>query len=578
MKVGKAIKLPFKIIAWTISIILVLLIGINVWLCVLGLPPKVKDFTVLQMQKALHRQVKVGKVGLCLLKGIVIKDVEISNRGTFKRNGTFLKCEAFVLKYDLLKLLKKKLIVEKFLIEKPEIYIERFKRGKRVVFNFSDLIPPMPKKQPASPEPEKEVVVKKTKSKKPVKKMSKYQIPIDLQVGAVGLKDAKIEIIDTATPKFKEIYSLHDVTFLIENIKLHENAPLEITAGFGLSVTELKNNKKTDKDINLDSEIKGDLILFDKKGLLNPTGSFLLALKNGRFTGIQAYEELRNQAKDISKSVTKYQDTLVKSFNKMSKQINKAGALGGTARSASSKAGALSEKLSKMDMDFIKGALEWKFLKKTLEFDKVSTKVKLQDGKVITDTLEAESDGFNVAGGGYTTIDTIVKYDLSLLADKKYNKNVVTKTVANESGQLSFPVKVRGTVSDMKVVFAKADIINRIKAGLKAEFEKKLKSQIGGLEDVAKQYLNKYMGKYIGQVSSGKEAVSKAADAAKAKADAAKAKADAVKAKATADAKAKADATAAAAKAKADAEAAALKKAAEDAAKKKAKDKLKKMF
>ena len=42
--------------------------------------------------------------------------------------------------------------------------------------------------------------------------------------------------------------------------------------------------KKTDKDINLETDIKGVLTLFDKKGWLNPTGEFDLALKNGKFT------------------------------------------------------------------------------------------------------------------------------------------------------------------------------------------------------------------------------------------------------------------------------------------------------
>lgn len=582
MKISKALKLPFKIIAWVVSIILIILIGINVWLCVLGFPPEVKDFAIQQMQKQLHRQVKIKKIGLCLLKGVVIRDVEISNRPNFKK-GTFLSCKAFVLKYDLLALLKKKLIVEKFTIEQPEIFIERYKKGKKVVFNFSDLIPPVPKKQPAAPAPEKEES-KKPKKAAPMPKVSKYQIPVDLQIGKVGLEDAKIEIKDTATPRFTENYKLFDVDFLIENIRLYENAPLQIKTGFGLSVTELENGKLTDKDINIEARIKGQLVLFDKKGILNPTGEFYLSLENGKFTGIQAYEELRVQAKGISKSITGYQGKLMNDYAKMVKNVeklNKAGKLGSKVKGTADKAGDFTKKLANMDMSFIKGALEWKFLKKTLEFDKVETKVKVQDGKVISEDIEAESSGFNLTGGGYTAMDTTVKYDMNLLADKKYNKNAVTKAIENDKGNPEFPVQIRGTVSDMKVLFVKAEILKKIKAGLRKQFEAYIKKQTGGYEDLAKQMLNKYMGKYLGDyqkytdTGAAKEAAGKAVSDAKAKAEAEKARLEA-------EAKAKADAEKARLEAEARAKAEAEKKAAEEAAKKKAeeeaKKKLKKMW
>ncbi len=594
MKAGKALKLPFKIVGIIVAVILLLLIGINVWLCVLGLPPKVKDFAVKQMEKQLHRQVQIKQVGLCLLKGIVIRDVKISNRPNFKK-GTFLSCDAFVIKYDLLQLLKKKLIIKKLTIEKPEIFIKRYVKNKKVVFNFSDLIPPIPKKQP---EPSKEKrLKKKKKAVKGMPKVSKYQIPIDLQIGKMGLEDAKIEIIDTATPKFKEIYKLFDVHFVIENLKLYENKPMDIKTGFGLSVTEFKNNKKTDKDINIEAAIKGVLTLFDKKGLLNPTGTFELALKNGRFTGIQAYEELRVQAKDLTKSVTGYQDKLVKSFNKMSKQITKlqkAGRLGSKVKGASSKADDLASKVAKMDTGFMKGALEWKFLKKTLEFDEVKTKVKIENSKVISEDLNVDFKDFKVLGSGYTALDTSLLYTLSLLAHKKYNKNEFTKAIANKDGEMEFPVIVKGTVSDMKVIFKKAEILKKLQDKIKQAFMDKFKNRAGGLDDIAKQYLNKYMGKYLGDASKylskdgAKEAVSQVKDQAKKKLDDAKKKAEAAakakleegKRKAEAATKAKLEEekrkAEAAAKAKLEEEERKAKAAAKKKAEEEAKKKLKK--
>ncbi len=575
MRVGKAVTLPLKIVGWILLIVLVILIGVNVYLCYWGFPPKVKDMIVEQMAKQLHRQVEVKRVGFCILKGFVVRGVKIYHKKPFyNKEKPFVEIKALVLKYDLSELLQKKIKVEKLTLEYPYIRIKRYMVKKKPVFNFSDLLPPMPKKlAKAEPEKKKPTPKKAAKPSAPPK-ISKSQIPIDLQVEKVGLENANIEIEDTATPKFNEIYKLENVHFLVENIKIKDNAPLSIKTGFGLSITEYAKGKKvksaeeakTAKDINIEALIEGTLVLFDKKGILNPSGQFVLALKNGKFTGIQAYEELRNQAKDINKSVTKYQESLVKSLDKIKKQaakLEKAGKLGIKTGGVTDKATSVVDKLGSMDMSFIKGALEWKFLSETLEFDEIQTKVKIENGKVITDEIAAASKGFRVAGGGYTAMDTTLAYNLDLLADKEYNKNQVTKALAREDGSLEFPVKISGTVSAMKIKFEKAEIIKKITDSLKEQFMNQMKTRAGGIEDLAKQMLNKYLGDYAkyADPDAAKKALTGAATA---EVDAAKAKADAEKKKLE-------DAAAAEKK-----RLAAEKKKQEEAAKKKAADEAKK--
>ncbi len=476
--------------------------------------------------------VEIGNVGLNLFKGIVIKDVRISDRPNFKK-GTFISCKAFVFRYDLWKLLQRKLVIKKLVLEQPEIFVKRYIKNKKVVFNFSDLIPPVPKKLPEKKEEKpKEKPAKKAPSK-PMPKIKKSQIPVDLQIGKLGLEKAKIEIVDTATPKFKEIYTLYNIHFLIENLRIYENKPLKISTGFGLSVSEFEKDKKTDKDINLEAEIEGALKLFDKKGILNPTGEFILALKNGKFTGIQAYEELRNQAQDISKSITAYQEKLLASYKKIADQVaknqktlSKAGKVGGTVSDTSKKLDELAKKIANMDLSFIKGALEWKFLKKTFEFDEVKTKLKVQESKVISDKVELEGKDFRAEGSGYTGFDTTVDYVFTLIADKKYNKNEITKALANDKGELEFPVKVTGTISDTKIVFEKAEIISKIQKQLKEKFMAQFKTKAGGMDDLAKQYLQNYVNQLFGEkakyITSGKETVKAVEQEAKAKIEAEK--------------------------------------------------------
>jgi len=585
MKAGKIISTPFKIVLWVLAIILLILIGVNFYLCQVGLPQKAKDFAITTIEKQIGRKVEIKKLGFCILKGFVLRDLKVWDKKPFQKD-IFVECKALVISYDLSELLKKKLKIKKVTLESPHIYVKRYLKNKKPVFNFSDLIPPVPEKQPvAKPEPKKEEkVVKEKKSTKPnMPKISKSQIPIDLQVEKVGLEDALIEIVDTATPRFKEIYRLENVHFLIEDIKLKENTPLKISTGFGLSVTEYEKVKKlkkkeltkTEKDINIEFAIDGSLKLFDKKGILNPSGYFILALRNGKLTGIQAYEELRAQAENINKSVEKIQANLLKTFEKIKAQtakLEKAGKL----KKYTSKAGSYIEKLNNIDTSFIKGALNAKFLAKTLEFDEIKTKVKIIDGKVITDELKADFKEFKIMGGGYTSFDTSLAYKVNLLADKKYSKNQVTKALENKDGYPEFPVNIGGTISDIKIVLEKAPILKKIQDSLKEQLMSKIRNRAGGIENLAKQMLNKYLGKYAKYTDLGTakksldEAKKKAEAEAKAKLEAAKKKAEELKKKKEEEARRKAEEL----KKKAEAE----KKKKEEEAKKKAKEALKKKF
>jgi len=129
---------------------------------------KVKKIMVEQMEKNLHREAKVGVLKFNILKGIIIKDVRISNRPTFKE-GNFIVCKAFVFRYDLLQLLKLKLVIDKLTLEEPEIYIQRYlDKDKKPVFNFSDLIPQ--KKEEEKKEPIKKKESKLAKKRKNLKR------------------------------------------------------------------------------------------------------------------------------------------------------------------------------------------------------------------------------------------------------------------------------------------------------------------------------------------------------------------------------------------------------------------------
>ncbi|MBN1898411.1 MAG: hypothetical protein JW827_06510 [Spirochaetes bacterium] len=545
----KVVKLIMKILAGIVGLIIV-----GAILLIIFFPTEeVRKIAVKEMSKQLHRKVEIKGLSLNILKGIVIEGVKIHDPIVKKVSGkTFVQCKAFVFQYDLLKLLQRKLVIKKLTIENPEIAIVRYKKGKQDVFNFSDLMPPVPKKlQEPKTETAKTPVKEDKKAKAGMPKVSKGQIPVDVQINKLGLEEARVEIVDTATAKFKEVYTLQNVNFLIENIRIYENKPIHIKTGFGLNVKEYNQGAKTGKDINLEASIIGAIVLFDKKNLLNPTGEFSLSLENGKFYGIQAYDELRNQAMDITKSVSSYQDKLMDSYKKIKDSQSKLGKAGKVAGGAAD----IAQKLGNMDIGFIKGAMEWKFLKKSFEFDVVKTLLKIQDSKIISENIDLKGADYRAEGNGYTHFDTTLSYLFNLVADKKYNTSELTKAIASKSGDLEFPIQVKGTVSDIKVIFPKNDILAKIQGQLKTMFENKVRSAVGS-SDLAKQLLSGVLG--------GKS-VKEAADA---KVDEAKKKADEAAKKAEAEAKAKLEAE----KQRLEAE----KKKQEEAAKKKAEEEAKK--
>jgi len=423
---------------------------------------KVRKIAVEQMQKQLHREVVLNKFHISLWRGIILKGVKISDYPNFKQ-GTFISCKAFVLKYDFWELLHKRFLLEALVVDTPEINVKRYRNSnEKVVFNFSDLLPSKKSKDSSKSKPktkpQKKVQSSKTVStNSPIPNIKSSQIPINIEIHELGLKKASIHIEDLATPKFKEIYSLNNVHFLLSDINLKQNKQMKISTGFGISVEEYKESQKTDKSINVDAEIAGKFILFDKTKKLNPEGTLSLQLANGKFHGLQLYKELVSQGQNLTKEAQDYQKEILASYDKIKKasqeaQNNKdvqkyAGKIGGTI----DKAGAVVAKLDKLDMGFISKAMDIGFLKEDFTFDKLETELKIRDQKVISDNIVMNGKDVRGEGKGYTGFNKVIHYDFSLIGNKKYNSNLLTQSLANEKGEVVLPLLISGMISKPKV-------------------------------------------------------------------------------------------------------------------------------
>ncbi|MCK5194825.1 MAG: AsmA family protein [Desulfobulbaceae bacterium] len=86
-----------------------------------------------QAEKALGRRVVLGNIDVSLLQGITLSDFTVKEADG---NTDFIRIKGFVLRYELMPLLKRNLIVSEIKLIEPEINVSRSKDG---LFNFSTL-------------------------------------------------------------------------------------------------------------------------------------------------------------------------------------------------------------------------------------------------------------------------------------------------------------------------------------------------------------------------------------------------------------------------------------------------------
>ena len=473
---------------------------------------KVRQIAQEQLSIKLKREVVIEKLNIHLLKGIVLENVKISDRSTFK-DGTFVDCKAFYCRYNLIdmlkaviaarnpEVLKKQTFRIAVVLDSPSIFIKRYiDANKKTVFNFSDLLPEQKKSEEPEKLPQEKVKTTKTPEKKEppssvIPKVKSSALPINIEVVEAGLKNAKIEILDTATPKFKEIYSLHDVRLLVSDINIKKNNPMKLNLGFGISVSEFKEGQKTDKDINLDLDVTGKFVLFDKKGILNPEGTLALTLANGKLTGVQFYRELVKEGQNLSSQASSIQKDFIKQYEEVKKAVEQAkkskeaSKYLGEYGSSIDKVTSLADKLEKVDIKFISKAMDLKFLSETLTFDKVTGFLFIKDEKILATNFVMKGQELSANGKGYIGFNQSLDWVVTLLGAKKYNDNILTSAFANQEGEIVLPVKITGTVTKPVVKFD-VDIRKIISSELSKRFGPEVGDLISGkvgVKDLANQ-------------------------------------------------------------------------------------------
>src|SRR4030067_881221 len=119
-----------KIITIITAASAVIIIGFVVLIKTYVTADRVREYLIPVAEKSLHRKIIVGDVKISPFRGIKIRDF-----GVREKDGQtdFLKCRDFVLKFQLLPLLSKKIVIDELKLVSPEIKITRDSKGR---FNY----------------------------------------------------------------------------------------------------------------------------------------------------------------------------------------------------------------------------------------------------------------------------------------------------------------------------------------------------------------------------------------------------------------------------------------------------------
>lgn len=258
-------KKTVKVLIITLSVLAIVFAGISLFVKSYLTDERIRSFVTEAAEKSLNRKVSLGKIKVSLFKGIVVRDFEVK-----EENGedVFIKTKDFILKYQLLPLLSRRLVIDELSIIDPEVHIKKYPDGS---FNFSGMA------RTGGTGKEGEKPEEKTSS-----------LPVTLAVKAVSIKNA---VIDYSEPEGD-----------VKNVKLSINAALDIKGlsrkvlasegKFEINILEvlLKDGRQPFGEIRTETVYDMEVDLASKKLTVNSLNAEIMGVPLS-LKGTVAYDE-----------------------------------------------------------------------------------------------------------------------------------------------------------------------------------------------------------------------------------------------------------------------------------------------
>ena len=295
-----------RVLKWTAIFfggLFIIIIGVGIAAMIIINKPFIEN----QMEKQLHRQVRIGDVSgglFSAVSGFSVKDVKISNFKSEKEieslktkpvadKDVFTSMKALNFKISIPPLLSRKFVLKELMLIGPQVNIVRYKSG---AFNFSDLLVSKPMTPEEKAELEKKLREEAAKPKEESKPLKADDIPVAVNIGSVGMVDGNINFTDLTSGQKLNIYKVtakvFDITIDPKNLEKNDNISLKIFAGIK-TLSRPESGGVQSFDVAFD--LTGKIIPFDKKTrIMNPEIFIKAGSPYGSATGLQIFNEMIN--------------------------------------------------------------------------------------------------------------------------------------------------------------------------------------------------------------------------------------------------------------------------------------------
>jgi|GEM_PF-3300055 len=200
-------KRGIKVAVFSLTALAFLLVALSIVIKIWLTSDRVKELVLPYAEKALGRKISIEDVKINIFTGIEISKVSIQDNPEFGERA-FLSADEFVLKYAFWPLFKKKLIIHRVRVIRPQILISI---NEQRAFNFSDILA--------------KIKAESTESKEPEPSEQAF-IPL---ISEVEIRDGELTFIDQSAHQASS-FLLKKVNFTAEDISLTNPLTLSLSA------------------------------------------------------------------------------------------------------------------------------------------------------------------------------------------------------------------------------------------------------------------------------------------------------------------------------------------------------------
>ncbi|MCL6583155.1 MAG: DUF748 domain-containing protein [bacterium] len=200
-------KRGIKVAVFSLTALAVLLVALSIVIKIWLTSDRVKELVLPYAEKALGRKISIEDVKINIFTGIEISKVSIQDNPEFGERA-FLSADEFVLKYAFWPLFKRKLIIHRVRVIRPQILISI---NEQKAFNFSDILA--------------KIKAESTESKEPEPSEQAF-IPL---ISEVEIRDGELTFIDQSAHPASSLL-LKKVNFTAEDISLTNPLTLSLSA------------------------------------------------------------------------------------------------------------------------------------------------------------------------------------------------------------------------------------------------------------------------------------------------------------------------------------------------------------